>query len=331
MAGAALVLGGVATAGRADYPVSVPVPPGTPPPVYQRFAVTPRDGLTLAVHEWAPSVRVAGRPVLLLLHGIGMHGEPFGAIAAGFTRQGIPLIAPDLRGHGCSEGVRGVLAEPHVLRADVGAVIGQVAKRYPGAPVVLAGDSMGGLLAADYAWRGEQPLAGLALLVPAFGVHPARFEKPVAELVGAVGKGRVSLATPEKIHASTRNPAFAKARLADPLALAEVRLSYLLTLAHLEHDWPKAAAEIRLPLFVGVADRDRIVDNKATERVFERAATPPGAKTWRRYEGACHTLFWDAVTPGLVEELAQWVLKCKPGAAPPVKFPSESRGRTGIP
>jgi alpha-beta hydrolase superfamily lysophospholipase len=326
MTGVALVLGAMAAAARADYPVSVPVTPGTSPPAYQRLAVTARDGATLAIHEWAPPTRVPGRPVLLLLHGIAMHAEPFGALAFGFTRHGIPLIAPDLRGHGRSEGVRGLLAEPHVLRADLGVVIGRIAKRYPGAPVVLAGDSMGGLLAADYAWRGEQPLAGLALLVPAFGVHPARLEKPVAELVGAVGKGRVVIATPEKIHASTRNPAFAKARLADPLALPEVRVSYLLTLARLEHEWPKAAAEVRLPLFVGVAGRDRIVDNKAAERVFERAATPTAAKTWRRFEGACHTLCWDPVTPDLVEELAQWVLKRGPGPLAPAKSVAEPHG-----
>jgi alpha-beta hydrolase superfamily lysophospholipase len=314
MAAVVLVLSVAAACARGAYPVSIPVAPGTAAPIYQRLEVAARDGIKLAVHTWAPADRAPGRPVVLFVHGIGMHGEPYGAIAAGFTRHGIPLVVPDLRGHGRSEGPRGVLAEPHVLRADLGSVFGWIHKRYPGAPVVLLGDSMGGLLAADYAWRGEQRLAGLALLVPAFGVSAARLEKPGAELLAAVGSGRVTLGTPEKINASTRDPGFARARLADTVALADVSLSYLLTLARLQQDWPRAAAEIRVPLFLAVAGKDQIVDNQATARFFERAATPPGDKTWRRLENAFHTVCWDPETPRLVEDLAQWVLKRSAGA-----------------
>jgi alpha-beta hydrolase superfamily lysophospholipase len=315
LAAAVGVLGAFATAVRTEYPRSIPVAPGTPAPVYHRLEAAARDGIKLIVHEWTPAQRDAGRPVAMFIHGIGMHGEPYGAIAPGFTRHGIPLVIPDLRGHGRSEGTRGDLAEPHVMRADLGAVMGLIGTRYPGAPVVLIGDSMGGLLAADYAWRGERRLAGLVLLVPAFGVHTARLEKPVAELVSALGSGRVALGTPDKIGASTRNAGFVRARLADPLALADVRLSYLVKLARLEQDWPRAAAEFNLPLFVCVAGNDRIVDNKATERFFEKAATPPADKTWRRFDEAFHTLCWDPITPALVEDLAQWVLRrASPGA-----------------
>src|SRR5262245_11839493 len=113
--------------------------------------VSARDGTQLRVHEWAPPEPQKGKPVVLFIHGIGMHGKPYGSIAAGFTSKGLTFVVPDLRGHGLSKGTRGELAEPYVLRADLGAVIGLVHKHHPGAPVVLAGESMGGLLAADYA------------------------------------------------------------------------------------------------------------------------------------------------------------------------------------
>jgi alpha-beta hydrolase superfamily lysophospholipase len=292
---------------QGDYPVSVPVMPGMQPPVYQRLEVAARDGIKLTVHEWAPARRAVGAPVVLFLHGIGMHGEPEGAVAAGFTRHGLVFAAPDLRGHGRSEGARGVLPEAHVLRADLGAILGLMGKRYPGAPITLVGDSMGGLLAVDYAWRGERRLARLVLLGPAFRVHPGTVENPVSELLGAVGRGRVALGTADKIGPCSRDPGFVRARLADRLALPEVRLSYLLTLAQLQQDWPRAAPEIRLPLFVAVAGKDRVVDNQESERFFKRAATPSADKVLRRFEDACHTLTWDPVAPVLVEELAQWI------------------------
>jgi len=173
----------------------------------------------------------------------------------------------------------------------------------------LAGDSMGGLLAADYAWRGERRLAGLVLLVPGFGANGALLEKSASELGQVLTRGRVPVGNPEQMEACTRNLAFARARLADPLALAEVKLSYLTTIVRMEQDWPKAAAALRLPLFVAVAGKDRIVDNKATKRVFEHAATPPPAKTWRQLDDAYHTVCWDPDTPALVEELARFVLE----------------------
>jgi alpha-beta hydrolase superfamily lysophospholipase len=308
----ALVAIGVGTpASRAQeaYPLSIPVPRGAAAPVYKRLAVTTRDGIQLIVHEWAPPRRAEGIPVALFLHGIGMHGEPYGSIAAGFTSQGIAFIVPDLRGHGRSDGTRGELAPPQVLRSDVGILIDSIHRRYPDAPLVLLGDSMGGVLAADYAWRGEQRLAGLALLVPAFGLNKAQWEKPGGDLKNLFTNGGIPLATAKKMRPSTQSDGFLKARLADKLALSEVSLAYLTTIGGAQSEWRRAAAEIKMPLFICVAGEDRIIDNDRVRRFFDRAATPPEAKTWRKLDGAYHTVCWDPATPELIAELSAWILK----------------------
>jgi alpha-beta hydrolase superfamily lysophospholipase len=290
--------------------------------------VPARDGTGLVVHEWAPPGPPARRPVVLFIHGIGMHGEPYAAVAAGFTAQGLVFVVPDLRGHGRSGGEPGELAPPHVLRADLGAVFALLGKRYPEAPVVLAGESMGGLLAADYAWRGERPLAGLALLAPAFAVHRGRVR--LADLGAAFNAGGISLDGDEKLLPSTREPGFIKARRADELTLHKVSPAYLATIAALQLDWPAAAAEVRVPLFVGVGGRDQIVDPLAVRRVYDRAATPKAEKTWRQWDEAYHTLCWDPLTPRVAEELARWARNCpgqpagKPGVTS-LETPSSTR------
>ncbi len=204
---------------------------------------------------------------------------------------------------------RGELAPPHVLRADIGAVIDRIHQRYPGSPVVLLGDSMGGVLATDYAWRGEQRLAGLALLVPAFGLNKSQWDKPGDDLTHLLSKGTVALGTEAKIGPSTQSKGFLQARLADPLALREVKLSYLTTIAEMQTAWPRAAAEIELPLFVCVGSKDQVIDNALARRFFDRAATPKEDKTWRKVDGAYHTVCWDPSTPELIAELAQWILQ----------------------
>jgi alpha-beta hydrolase superfamily lysophospholipase len=291
------------------YPLSIPVPRGSPPPVYRRLEVPARDGLKLLVHEWAPPMPVAGKPVALFLHGIGMHGEPYGAIAAGFTSRNVPFVVPDLRGHGRSEGTRGELAPPHILRADIGAAIDAIHKRYPDAPVVLLGDSMGGVIAADYAWRGEKRLAGLALMVPAFGLNPSQWHKPSGDIKNLLTNGRIALGTEAKMRPSTRSEGFLKARLADKLALSEVKLSYLTAIAEMQTEWPRAADGIKVPLFVCVGGKDQVIDNALARRFFDRAATPKENKTWRKVDGAYHTVCWDPATPELIAELVQWILE----------------------
>lgn len=302
-------LAGAVARAEERYPQSIPLPPGTPAPVYKRLEIPARDHARLIVHEWAPPKLIAGKPVALFLHGIGMHGEPYGSVAAGFTTQGIPFIVPDLRGHGRSGGTRGELASPSLLRADVGAAIAHIHRRYPDAPVVLLGDSMGGVLATDYAWRGEQRLAGLALLVPAFGLNLSQMQRPGGDLASLLTKGNVLLGTEKKMRPSTQSEGFLKARLADKLALREVKLSYLTTIGEMQGDWSRAAAEIKLPLFVCVAGADRVIDNARARRFFDRAATPAEDKTWRKLDGAYHTVCWDPATPELVSELARWILQ----------------------
>src|SRR5439155_6168516 len=138
----AIVLSQAALARSADYPRSVPLPRDTPEPAYERLKVAASDRTELVVHEWAPLKIAAGKPVILFVHGIGMHGEPYAAIAAGFTSRGITFTAPDLRGHGRSQGERGTLPPADVLRADIDTVLELVEERHPGAPVILRGESM---------------------------------------------------------------------------------------------------------------------------------------------------------------------------------------------
>jgi alpha-beta hydrolase superfamily lysophospholipase len=310
LAGVAVTLSGVGVHAAEPYPLSIPVPRGCPAPVYKRLEVRSRDGVKLCVHEWAPAKPMAGKPVALFIHGIGMHGEPYGAIAAGFTSQHVPFLVPDLRGHGRSEGARGELAPVPLMRADLGAVFALIHKRYPDAPVVLLGDSMGGVIVTDYAWRGEQRLAGLALLVPAFGLHHAQWEKPRGDLANLLTKGNIALGTEAKMRPSTQSKGFLQARLADKLALQEVKLSYLTTIAEMQGEWRRAASDIKVPLFACIADKDQVIDNALVRRFFERATTPKDDKTWRKVDGAYHTVCWDPATPELVAELVQWILNC---------------------
>lgn len=292
---------GVLPIAAQEYPLSIPVPKGAIKPAYDKLEVAARDGTKLTVHRWSPPKT---EQVVIFLHGIGMHGEPYASIAAGFTSQKITLIVPDLRGHGRSGGPRGKLAESAVLRSDLGEIIGMVNMKHPAAPVFLAGESMGGLIASDYAAKGERRLAGLILLAPAFAVHPSQIKLGGLD---ELFKGRIALANEAKLRPSTREPGFIAARLKDKLALADVESSYITGLGARQLEWPFAAAQIKAPLFIGVAGKEEIINPKTAKLVFEGAGTPAGAKTWKQWDDARHTVCWDPLTPMIIEDVTKWI------------------------
>lgn len=107
-------------------------------------------------------------PRIVGLHGFGGSGRSWDAVRAELARQGGDpgrLITPDLRGHGAAAGRRPVDID-HVL-GDVAAVVREAAAD---GPVVLAGYSLGGRIAAQLALRDPEPLAELVLISSTFGL-----------------------------------------------------------------------------------------------------------------------------------------------------------------
>jgi alpha-beta hydrolase superfamily lysophospholipase len=288
-----------------SYPLTVPCAERQSPPVYAAWNLQAKDRTALAVHVWQPPTREGKEPVVLLMHGIGLHGRPYASIAAGFTRHGLVLAVPDLRGHGDSGGSRGEMADIAILRCDLERILDQIHEHFPHAPIILMGESMGGLLAAECGVAAQKRLAGLALLAPAFLVHHSRFRAPgnIAQILFSL---RIPINTREHLEPSTRDPGFITARLADPYAINEVYPGYLMKLGMLGMGWPQAASDLTLPLYIGVPAKDQIIDSRAARWVFTRAATAPEQKTWQEWPDAYHTVFWDPIAPALVDTLAQW-------------------------
>ncbi|MFT7026660.1 MAG: alpha-beta hydrolase superfamily lysophospholipase [Paracoccaceae bacterium] len=153
-----------------------PAPPAPPGPAGDnQRATAPPEVLTLAAHGAAESIPVAHWPatgntraVIVSLHGYGDYGaSTFGIAATGWAARGIAVYAPDQRGFGRAPG-RMRWPGADTLIDDAGAVYAAVAARHPGAPVTVAGHSMGGGVALAAAGEGRFPgAAGLVLLAPA--------------------------------------------------------------------------------------------------------------------------------------------------------------------
>ncbi len=143
---------------------------GQPPlgfsgPRLEQDAVVSFDGVRLALREWdAPNEPWA---VVVALHGMNDYSNAFHFAGAAWAAQGVTTYAFDQRGFGASPG-RGVWAGDALMQEDLRTVAALVRQRYPRAILVVAGESMGGAVAAEAFASDRPPTADrLVLLSPA--------------------------------------------------------------------------------------------------------------------------------------------------------------------
>jgi alpha-beta hydrolase superfamily lysophospholipase len=131
----------------------------------------------LAGTEGDVRVRVWRNPaperIVVIAHGYGEHIGRYEHIAATLVERGAVVCGPDHLGHGESEGERVLITDFDHIVDDLQAVVGSAREKHPGAPVVLIGHSMGGLIATLYAQRHGDELAGLVLSAPTIGLTAA--------------------------------------------------------------------------------------------------------------------------------------------------------------
>lgn len=142
-------------------------------------------------------------PVLVALHGFGADGDNWLRVAPALT-QYFRLIAPDLPGFGQS--VPGAN-----LDFDIDSQVQRLHKflrSIEASPYVIAGNSMGGWIAAAYAARYPGELNALWLLAP-LGVHDSR-ESPMLQSINLNKNSPFQVANLAQFRKRVLNPMFGK-------------------------------------------------------------------------------------------------------------------------
>jgi alpha-beta hydrolase superfamily lysophospholipase len=140
-------------------------PMGFQGPRIERDAVISFDGAKLGLSEWDAQ----GEPwaVIVGVHGMNDYANAFHMAAPWWAEQGVTTVAYDQRGFGRSPD-RGIWAGDDLMVEDLRTVTALVRQKYPKALVVVAGESLGGAVAAEAFASDQPPMADrLVLLSPA--------------------------------------------------------------------------------------------------------------------------------------------------------------------
>jgi alpha-beta hydrolase superfamily lysophospholipase len=163
-----------------DPDVSSPISP----PRIGAEMVQAADGAVLPMRSWLPGG--PPRAVIVALHGFADYSKSFDRPAKLWASVGIATFAYDQRGFG---------GAPHMLHwagaetmaGDARDVVALMHRRYPGTPVYLLGESMGGAVALlASTGNGAATVDGVILVSPAVWEH---------DFMGAVERSLLTLAT----------------------------------------------------------------------------------------------------------------------------------------
>jgi acylglycerol lipase len=264
------------------------------------------DGTDLALRVWRPE---RPRAAVVYLHGIQSHAGWYEASSRFLAAAGVAVYQLERRGSGMDRRhERGHVSRAEVWLADVEAAA-DLARRETGCPGVhLLGVSWGGKLAL--ACAGRRPDLYRSLILAAPGILP-RITLPMAEkcrVALAVLRGNdlrrfpIPLADPTLF---TGNPERQRYVAKDPLSLREVTARFLYEGRRLDAMALAAALQVRLPVFLALAETDRIIDNPRTQALIE--AMPAPRRRIVTYPHSHHTLEFDSDPAPYFADLGRWI------------------------
>lgn len=261
------------------------------------------DGTQLQWHDW-PAPRPRAR--LLIVHGLGEHAGRYAQLATDLNALGITVRGFDLRGHGLSDGRRGVIpAREAALSHDLLETFAAYAAEGDDLPFLL-GHSLGGLVALHaVAVLGLRP-RGLVVSSPALATHAGRFERWLARTLRRVAPD-MAVANKLKTDRLSHDPAAEPAYRSDPFVHDRISARLAQYIFEAGPQTIVAAPRLEVPTLLQFAGSDALVD-PAGAREFA-ALAPPTLLTAHAYPALYHEIYNEA-EPGrskVLRDLDAWL------------------------
>lgn len=260
----------------------------------------------LFYQSWLPSKPVG---TLVVTHGLGEHSECYDRLAKGLSESQWAIFAWDLRGHGRSEGNRGVIESFSDYTNDLAYFITHLKTLPVRTPIVLLGHSMGALVnLRSILQHGTMDISALALSSPLMGLtlRVPELKKRAAQVL-AKYMPTFTLYNEVAFNDLTRDRDVIAEYERDQLR--HDRSSALLYLQVLENTefTLKNAHTIHLPALLQQAGEDRVVDRESSRRLFDNLGSKD--KEWIVYEGFKHEIFNETQRNRVYQDLRKWLAR----------------------
>jgi len=243
---------------------------------------------------------------LVLVHGLQSHALWFAEAAGLLHERGVSLYALDRRGSGSSTGTRGDITRYGVWFDEVGAMVRLAQAEHPGVPVHLVGHCFGANVALGSILSGRAPdVRSLIMLTPGFYVLPDYGSMEKLRIAGGALLARgARFRVPQGDDLFSRDPDIVAWIAADGLGARTLTARCLWQINAMLGMLRRQAGDLRVPLLVCEAARDRLSDNRRNRALLNRAL---GERChWATFD-AEHFLLAEACRDEVLEKLMAWV------------------------
>lgn len=290
--------------GTACTPAEQPHHPALFAPVIRNGILSTGDNTQLPVRSWLPE----GRPKALVvaLHGFNDYSNAFEGPGQYLRQQGIAIFAYDQRGFGATQS-HGIWAGERNLISDVRQMVRALRHTYPGIPLYLLGESMGGAVVITAVSSKDFPsVEGIVLSAPAVWgsdtmnalyrmtlwtlAHTAPTEK-------LTGRGL-------NIQASD-NIEMLRALGRDPLVIKETRIDAIYGIVQLMDSAFRKVHQVKTPMLFLYGANDQVIPKKPVQRVIDNMEGPFKVAY---YPEGYHMLLRDLKAELVLRDIVQWIL-----------------------
>ncbi|MEM6776477.1 MAG: alpha/beta fold hydrolase [Planctomycetota bacterium] len=263
------------------------------------------DGTPLKYRRWQ---HASPKCHVVMVHGVISHGGWYVQSCDRLHAAGFGVDFLDRRGSGLNEEDRGDVDRFETWIDDLRAHVASLRQRSPNVPIVLFGISWGGKLACEFVKRHPDLVASLALICPGLFAKqfPSAMKHRVLAGLKAIGLGSLTFPIPlrdpalftnvQRWQSYVRDDERTLRRVTVRFALADRDLTRL-ACAHPER--------IRVPTWLALAGRDRIIKNEPVRRYVDKINHPVRLTTM--YPESAHTFEFDPDPTGYVNDCIEWI------------------------
>ena len=261
------------------------------------------DGLDLYAIQWVAEERP--KTVIAFVHGHGDHCRRYDEWFSKIKDKSIAILTFDYRGHGRSQGKRGVIRTYTEFLEDISLLHQKATELFPGIPIVLYGHSLGATIVLSYLLR-SQKLPELAIITSPW----LELKKTPGKWLSLFIKGSnriapaITFRTGLKGTDFSANEGFAEKREKDELVHNRIS-ARLFSEVEREAKWIISYfSEIKTPLLLMQGQGDKVMKYQATRRLSQGA---PGQVNYKEWKMAGHQLHNSEDSDEIIEYLMDWI------------------------
>ncbi len=249
-----------------------------------------------ARREWPAPGRVSGH--ILLVHGLGEHCGRYEHLGEWFAARGYPVSAFDLPGFGVSGGHRAYVKDFSVY---LEAVTEELDRLPSGAPRVLYGHSLGGLIALSHALSADVKADRLILSAPAIDATVPGWQRALSPYLARI-MPKMAIPNPIAGEQLSSDPTVGEAYFADPLVYTKATAALGAALFG-QMAWVQShLAELAVPTYVLHGSDDSLVP----AAVSAPLGGLPGV-TRKLWPSVRHELHNEPVWEDVLSDVLEWL------------------------